>query len=106
MRVPAGPGQRVIRDLRGRSWAHMIRLPVGYFERQKAGRLLNPGRPTTSRRFSGLPPAGLVNAVVNVLTAGRCRGRPCCWSIRASGWSRSPPWLPSVLLLRLLNRRS
>ncbi len=60
-------GQRVIFAVRNRMWAHLVRLPIAFFERQKAGRLLTR-MVNDVEAFSSLVSENLVNMLVAVLT--------------------------------------
>jgi ATP-binding cassette subfamily B protein len=60
-------GQRVVRGLRIRVWAHLVRLPVFFYERQRAGRLLT-NMVNDIDAYSDLVSDGLATAVVSLLT--------------------------------------
>jgi ATP-binding cassette, subfamily B, bacterial len=60
-------GQRIVHALRLKVWAHMVHLPVDYYERSRAGRLLTL-MVNDVEAFSRFASTGLVTAVVSSLT--------------------------------------
>jgi ATP-binding cassette subfamily B protein len=96
-------GQQVVFALRQKVWTRMVRLPIAYYERQKAGRLLTRVI-NDVESFSAFASTGLVTAVVSALTivgvlAAMLFVNPVLAALVAG------TVVPFVLLLKLYNRR-